>query len=74
MSKLVDLGKGSKGKGRAQSGWTAPRWSNVGEFKARLDGMYGHGDIDRGLGRGPKVSNDQLHTIAAGRGSPRGWW
>ncbi|KAM5532644.1 hypothetical protein V8D89_013688 [Ganoderma adspersum] len=54
LTQFADLEKGSKGKERARSGWTAPRWSNVGDFKARLDMMYGPGDINRGLGRGPK--------------------
>ncbi|PIL36648.1 hypothetical protein GSI_00337 [Ganoderma sinense ZZ0214-1] len=54
LTQFADLAKGSKGKERARSGWTAPRWSNVGDFKARLDAMYGPGDINRGLGRGPK--------------------
>ncbi|KAI1785347.1 hypothetical protein LXA43DRAFT_1038648 [Ganoderma leucocontextum] len=53
LTRFADLEKGSKGKERARSGWTAPRWSNVGEFKARLDTMYGPGDINRGLGRRP---------------------
>ncbi len=54
LTQFTGLEKGSKGKERARSGWTTPRWSNVGEFKARLDTMYGPGDINRGLGRGPK--------------------
>ena len=54
LTQLAELEKGSKGKARAVSGRTAPRWSNVGEFKARLDAMYGPGDINRGLGRGLK--------------------
>ncbi|KAI0773738.1 hypothetical protein C8Q74DRAFT_1266343 [Fomes fomentarius] len=45
--------KESKGKERAQLGWTVPRWSKVAEFKERLDAYYGPGDINRGLGRGP---------------------
>lgn len=45
--------KKSKGKERAQFGWTVPRWSKVAEFKERLDEFYGPGDINRGLGRGP---------------------
>ncbi|RPD74587.1 hypothetical protein L226DRAFT_78329 [Lentinus tigrinus ALCF2SS1-7] len=42
-----------KGKRRAHSPWTVPRWSKAGEFKERLDSFYGPGDINRGLGKGP---------------------
>ncbi|KAI0772534.1 hypothetical protein BD413DRAFT_546342 [Trametes elegans] len=49
-----DFWRGSKGKGRAQRGWTETRWSNVGEFKERLDTMFGPGDIIRGHSRAPK--------------------
>ncbi|TBU27670.1 hypothetical protein BD311DRAFT_759803 [Dichomitus squalens] len=42
VARLADLGKGKRAG------------ANVGEFKARLDMMYGHGDINRGLGRGPR--------------------
>ncbi|KAI0334929.1 hypothetical protein GY45DRAFT_1065655 [Cubamyces sp. BRFM 1775] len=48
------LRHGSKGKARAQPMWTETSWSNVGEFKERLDKMYGGGDITRGQGRAPK--------------------
>ncbi|KAI0662888.1 hypothetical protein C8Q70DRAFT_954348 [Cubamyces menziesii] len=51
---LDDLRHGSKGKARAQPMWTEPSWSNVGEFKERMDRMFGRGDITRGRGRAPK--------------------
>lgn len=50
------LTRASKGKGRMPSGWTETRWSHVGEFKSRLDGWYGRGDINRGLGSRPKAN------------------
>ncbi|KAI0722025.1 hypothetical protein C8T65DRAFT_172852 [Cerioporus squamosus] len=46
-------GSVDKGKRRAHSSWSIPRWSKAGEFKERLDAFYGPGDINRGLGKGP---------------------
>ena len=75
LTQFADLEKGSKGKERARSGWTAPRWSNVGDFKARLDTMYGPGDINRGLGRGPKsVSVIPLDAGTVGKRITGGRW
>lgn len=75
LTQFANLEKESKGKARAVSGRTAPRWSNVGEFKSRLDAMYGPGDINRGLGRGPKnVSVIPLNTGIVGKGIAGGRW
>ena len=47
----------------------------MGDFKARLDAMYGSGDINRGLGRGPKnVSVIPLNTGIVGKGIAGGRW
>ncbi len=46
-------GSVDKGKRRAHSPWSIPRWSKAGEFKERLDGFYGPGDVNRGLGKRP---------------------
>lgn len=59
----------SKGKQRAQPVWTETRWSNVGEFKARLDTMFGPGEITRGMGRAPK-NVSRVASTTSGR-SPR---
>ena len=64
--------RAAKGKARAQSGWTAPRWSNVGEFKTRLDAWYGPGEINRGLGSGPKANVSAFPVSAPLRRSPPG--
>ncbi|KAI0829301.1 hypothetical protein BC628DRAFT_1120505 [Trametes gibbosa] len=49
-----DFTRGSKGKHRAQQVWPETQWSNVGEFKERLDGMFGPGNITRGMSGAPK--------------------
>lgn len=59
----------SKGKQRAQPVWTETRWSNVGEFKVRLDTMFGPGEITRGMGRAPK-NVSRVASTTSGR-SPR---
>lgn len=59
----------SKGKQRARPVWTETRWSNVGEFKARLDTMFGPGEITRGMGRAPK-NVSRVASTTSGR-SPR---
>ncbi|CDO74168.1 hypothetical protein BN946_scf185043.g219 [Trametes cinnabarina] len=52
---LDDFRQRSKGKGRAEPTWTETCWSNVGEFKERLDRMFGPGDIARGQGKAPEI-------------------
>ncbi|KAI0643661.1 hypothetical protein C8Q79DRAFT_146798 [Trametes meyenii] len=41
--RVDDFRQRSKGKGRAGYARTTPHWSNVGEFKERLDAMFGPG-------------------------------
>ena len=65
------IGKESKGKGRAQPGWTVPRWSNVAELKERLDKFYGPGDINRGLGKGPRNVSFALPLAGTARTKDR---
>ncbi|KAH9894104.1 hypothetical protein C8Q73DRAFT_694530 [Cubamyces lactineus] len=65
MHVALQLRQGVKGKARAKPMWTEPSWSNVGEFKERLDRMFGRGDITGGQGRAPKNAK-RLSVIESG--------
>ncbi|OSD01765.1 hypothetical protein PYCCODRAFT_1436054 [Trametes coccinea BRFM310] len=56
---LDDFRQVSRGKGRAQPMWTEACWSNVGEFKERLDRMFGPGHFARGQCKPPKNAGRQ---------------
>ncbi|KAI8984964.1 hypothetical protein BD414DRAFT_489856 [Trametes punicea] len=58
-----DFRQRSKGKRRAQPMWTEAQWSNVGEFKERLDRIFGPGNITRGQSRAPRNVSGTLHAM-----------
>ncbi|KAI0352734.1 hypothetical protein OH77DRAFT_1428151 [Trametes cingulata] len=66
---LHDIRQRCTGKQRAQPVRTEAHWSNVGEFKQRLDELFGPGDIARGTGKGPKnAKSDPHHSASAAQG------
>ncbi|KAI0676731.1 hypothetical protein C8Q78DRAFT_999148 [Trametes maxima] len=68
LLRVDDFTHRSKGKGRAGYTLTTPRWSNVGEFKERLDAMFGPGDITRGHGRAPKNGKTAIARYSSAGG------
>ena len=62
--------RAGKQREQAWKGYTMPAYSEAGEFKRRLDELFGAGDMLRGFGKRPMVSTGviasaplRLHTV-----------